>query len=251
MNIVVCTIVGEMVLGVRSEPCGRVATHISVGRCERGHTRARPVCTHHAEAFRRQPDAIFCEQCDECGAQTIIRTALAPITLDVGGEVAIVQFEDLPDEVQERAVNLAMIGDHDAMMSLIRRAVDQVQAPAVTADPYATWDPSQATDDPDGLPDRAIVPLVEDLRGRGVVTLQSCAGHAGRQDGHLWVRADTVALESVHQLIVAAAADSLFHRVALMYGPEPTPVWEFVWPPQHTERAIAALGTLTHQAGAA
>jgi len=39
--------------------------------------------------------------------------------------------------------------------------------------PYCTWEPSKATNDPDGLPDRAIVPLVEELRKRGIVTLQS------------------------------------------------------------------------------
>lgn len=64
-----CTIVGEFV-GIRTEPCGQLATYAAVGRCDRGHTRNRPLCTHHAEVFQAFPSNVFCDQCDQVGVET-------------------------------------------------------------------------------------------------------------------------------------------------------------------------------------
>jgi hypothetical protein len=73
-----CDIVGEF-LGVRLPPCGGPATRVVVGGCERGHTRSRPVCEPHAEAFQADPQTVYCEQCDEAGAEI-------PMTLEVPDE---------------------------------------------------------------------------------------------------------------------------------------------------------------------
>jgi hypothetical protein len=111
-------------------------------------------------------------------------------------------------------------------------------------DPYVTWDPSRATDDPDGLPDRAIVPLVESLRGRGIVTLQSCIGHPYRgegtagYDGTLWVRAETVDGAYIRHFLLRDP----FDRVQLVFWPERR--WEFAWRPEYADAALAALGDL-------
>lgn len=115
-------------------------------------------------------------------------------------------------------------------------------APAAAERPYATWDPSLATDEPDGLPDRAIVPLVEALRSRGVVTLQSCAGHPGTDDGCLWVRADSVDGAHLRLFVLDVVGRDVFDRVSLTYWPERR--WEFVWRPENAGIAMAALGWL-------
>jgi hypothetical protein len=117
----------------------------------------------------------------------------------------------------------------------------------MTADPYATWRPWQATDDPDGLPDRLIVPLVELLRARGVVTLQSCSGHRRPSptekgcwwvdNGVLWVDAATVDEGTVRALLGAP-----FERIHRCYWPFDQ--WEFLWHPTDADAAIAALATL-------
>lgn len=44
-------------------------------------------------------------------------------------------------------------------------------------DPYEFWNPEEATPKSDGKPDEAIVPYVESLRKRGIVTYSSCSGH--------------------------------------------------------------------------
>lgn len=108
--------------------------------------------------------------------------------------------------------------------------------PAAGPDPYATWDPGRATDEPDGLPDRAIVPLVEHLRALGIVTLQSCAGHQG-SDGTLWVRADTVDPVAVRWLPMRP-----FDRMQRVVWPEDR--WEFHWRPDHAQQAIDVLYAL-------
>lgn len=64
-----CGIVGEFV-GVRTEPCGKPATHAAEGLCEHGHTRSRPLCTHHALVFDMFPANVFCDQCDQDGVET-------------------------------------------------------------------------------------------------------------------------------------------------------------------------------------
>lgn len=115
-------------------------------------------------------------------------------------------------------------------------------APVAAERPYATWDPSLATDEPDGLPDRAIVPLVEALRSRGVVTLQSCAGHPGTDDGCLWVRADSVDGAHLRLFVLDVVGRDVFDRVSLTYWPERR--WEFVWRPENAGIAMAALGWL-------
>ena len=105
-------------------------------------------------------------------------------------------------------------------------------------DPYATWHPSEATDAPDGLPDRAIVPLVEALRETGVVTLQSCAGHEGTDDGHLWIRADSVTTKTIVRL-----DRSPFTYIRLQIWP--VEQWELGWDPSQLESAIQVLSTLS------
>jgi hypothetical protein len=109
------------------------------------------------------------------------------------------------------------------------------------SDPYETWDSAlangKASDEPDGWPDLAMIPLVEWLRAAGIVTLQSCSGHPGTDDGHLWIDATTVP---------DAAVDGLdwspFTAVALHLHPRR--FWEFVWLPEDRARATASLWLL-------
>ncbi len=100
--------------------------------------------------------------------------------------------------------------------------------------PYSTWDAATPTDEPDGLPDKKIVPLVEYLRGIGIVTLQSCIGHKNHSDGTLWVRAESVDEESVRRLF-----GSPFVFIKRAWWPEEQ--WEFDWFPQDAEQAVTAL----------
>jgi hypothetical protein len=105
-------------------------------------------------------------------------------------------------------------------------------------DPYATWDSaladSKASDEPDGWPDLAMIPLVEWLRAAGIVTLQSCAGHLGTDDGHIWVDADSEAVYGLDW--------SPFTKVALHIHPKW--FWEFMWLPEDRDRATASLWLL-------
>lgn len=73
-----CTIVTEF-LGIMLDPCGQDATHTSTGRCERGHTRTRSICTTHAEGFIAMPSAVVCAQCAEEGhdVQVVVEIAEA------------------------------------------------------------------------------------------------------------------------------------------------------------------------------
>ncbi len=104
-------------------------------------------------------------------------------------------------------------------------------------DPYSTWEPERATDEPDGLPDKAMVLLVEYLRSIGIVTLQSCAGHEGHSDGTLWVLADTVNEASVRRRF-----GTPFVFIKRTWWPENR--WEFIWFSQDTAHAIAELAYL-------
>lgn len=107
-------------------------------------------------------------------------------------------------------------------------------------DAFATWDDAIAaghvSDDPDGLPDRAIIPLVEDLRAAGIVTLQSCAGHTGSADGVLWVREEGTWPACVGDLLINA---ELFTEIKFAYHPERR--WEIGWLPQDAGMAMARI----------
>lgn len=115
------------------------------------------------------------------------------------------------------------------------RVVSSLAPPPAAPDPapgleYATWEPSAATGDPDGLPDTLIVPVVEELRRRGVVTLQSCQGHVGSSDAHLWFRADLTD-EQARSL----AATPGMAKVTRMFSPEDC--WEAWWVASDRDRA--------------
>lgn len=116
--------------------------------------------------------------------------------------------------------------------------------PAPTVDPYVTWDQAirdgQITDGPDGLPDRAIVPLVEHLRRHGIVTLQSCAGHPGSDDGCLWLADDPRLAAKIARLIVGRHP---FTAVKRTHHPERR--WEIGWHPDDADRAMGALSQLS------
>lgn len=106
---------------------------------------------------------------------------------------------------------------------------------------YLTWDEAieagHITDDADGWPDTHMVPLVEHLRIRGVVTLQSCQGHRGTDDGCLWIDPTSVADGSAEALI--GAPFSLVRRTRW-----PEERWEFWWHPSDRNAALAALNRL-------
>lgn len=103
-------------------------------------------------------------------------------------------------------------------------------------DPWATWDPSLATDEPDGLPDRLMVPLVEELRRLGVVTYQSCQGHPG-QSGCLWVESSGLTIRGAQELSRVEGIE----QVGLVFGRERVPVWEVVWHPGKTTSVLPLL----------
>lgn len=64
-----CDIVGEFA-GIRLDPCGKPATHSTVGTCEQGHTRTRRICTEHAHIFVGFPDTLWCDNCDQVGVES-------------------------------------------------------------------------------------------------------------------------------------------------------------------------------------
>lgn len=90
------------------------------------------------------------------------------------------------------------------------------------ADPFASWDPAEATPHADGKPDVAIVPYVDALRDAGIVTLQSCSGHNEDgilTDGHLvWVADGHLDPDDL--------ASSRFHVVRKEYKRYRAPAWE-------------------------
>lgn len=69
-----CTIVTEF-LGIKLDPCGLDATHISTGHCQRGHSRTRNICANHARSFAALPAAVACAQCaEECHDTQMVLT---------------------------------------------------------------------------------------------------------------------------------------------------------------------------------
>ena len=100
-------------------------------------------------------------------------------------------------------------------------------------DAYAAWDPTTATDKPDGLADVGIVPLIEFLRARGIITRQSCSGHLGSDDGNVMFDPATLP-ESVRQL-----RGHPFSVVRETYEPEPW--FELWWHPADLDEAVAAI----------
>jgi hypothetical protein len=102
-------------------------------------------------------------------------------------------------------------------------------------DNYATWDTSKATDEPDGFPDRALVPLITALRRAGRQTLQSCAGHIGSSDGLIWFASDALGDDEVQEILL----QPVFDRVVRVFKPEER--WEIGWNPRDLNAAIAGL----------
>lgn len=103
------------------------------------------------------------------------------------------------------------------------------------SDPYAVWDATRdkATDKSDGLPDRAMVPLVETLRAAGFTTYQSCSGHFGEGDGTLWIK------YGPHK--DRWPDTTWFQRIQhVHYGPEGD-YWEFHWDCRDADRVIEEL----------
>ena len=104
---------------------------------------------------------------------------------------------------------------------------------------YVTWDRNLQfmSDEPDGMPDRKVVELIGTLRKRGIVTLQSCAGHEGTDDGCLWIRASSVS----YREMVLLTGDP-FSRVYKTFWPDE--MWVFEWNPTFWATAIARLMTI-------
>lgn len=112
---------------------------------------------------------------------------------------------------------------------------------------YDNWRPLEATNVAgDGRPDARIVPLVEHLRCKGVVTTHSCSGHAVHEtpipwrldypmDGYLAVLDSTISAESVLTTLV-----DCFSGVEMHVWPEPM-VIVFRWRWRHALAAIAHL----------
>jgi hypothetical protein len=119
--------------------------------------------------------------------------------------------------------------------------------------PFATWDPSKATDLPDGLPDTKMVPLVEELCRRGYTTLQSCQGHPpdanGRNasDGHLWLDATDASANSLWA--VCRKASKFCDTASLTFAQDDVGVLVrivLVWPHERTEEvSVEILRLLT------
>lgn len=110
-------------------------------------------------------------------------------------------------------------------------------------DDYATWDMAlqegKVTDLHDGWPDTLMVPLVERLRAAGHVTLQSCQGHQGTDDGCLWMRPWSV--DDVTEKRIRRAGDP-FSIVREVWHPERR--IELWWDPEDMSRAIAVIEDL-------
>lgn len=104
-------------------------------------------------------------------------------------------------------------------------------------DPYATWDHyikrGLVSDAPDGLPDRAIVPLVESLRAAGFITYQSCTGHFSQGDGTLWI--------DVGPQVGPWPDTTWFTRIQHVYhGPEGD-YWEYWWESTDARNAMREI----------
>lgn len=112
-------------------------------------------------------------------------------------------------------------------------------------DAYATWDDAIAkgntSDAHDGLPDNRIIPLVEHLRAKGLVTLQSCTGHTPTgpgmfdgTDGHLWVLD-----EPPFQPVLGDIDETLFQQISWTVWPVPR--LELLWLPAVFDAAAEHL----------
>ena len=113
------------------------------------------------------------------------------------------------------------------------KARAQAMRDAIMEDPYANWHPEEANNEPNDLPDKVIVPIVERLRHIGVVTFQSCSGHyAG--EGYISIRPDTVDETSVHALFGEPFSE-------ISRGWWPLERWDFRWAIPETKQALAAL----------
>lgn len=112
-----------------------------------------------------------------------------------------------------------------------------MNAQLLTHPAYDNWHPHEATDvSGDGNPDARIVPLVEYLRRRGIVTTHSCSGHAQVElpaewgvnypmDGYLAVLDHTVTPESVVDML-----SGCFSSIEMHIWPEPmTIVFRWRW----------------------
>lgn len=108
---------------------------------------------------------------------------------------------------------------------------------------YASWDDAvrvgNVTSEADGLPDTAMVPLVQAIREHtSLVTLQSCQGHPGN-DGHLWLLSRTVPLRLERTLV---QQEDPFWLVRQTYWPQGR--LELWWHPDRRDEAVAALRSL-------
>jgi hypothetical protein len=101
------------------------------------------------------------------------------------------------------------------------------------ADPYTTWEPEKATNEPDGLPDIGVVSLIQHLRKQGIITRQSCAGHPGESDGHVMFD-PSVLPDSIRSL-----RGHPFSMVRETFEPEPW--FELWWRPEDLECAVAHI----------
>lgn len=87
----------------------------------------------------------------------------------------------------------------------------------------------------DGLPDIGIWPLVVALNDAGFETLQSCYGHEGESDGHLWVRTPPV-----NPWKITGWTEPFSRIQTVHHGPEGSHV-EFHWEPNNASEAMQAL----------
>lgn len=89
--------------------------------------------------------------------------------------------------------------------------------------PYTYWNPEEATPYSDGKPDSAMVPYIEFLRSRGIVTYSSCSGHpAEAEEEEKW---GFIQIEDVELDLDVIDRNSYpnFSTVTRIY---PGPVWE-------------------------
>lgn len=122
-----------------------------------------------------------------------------------------------------------------------------MNAQLLTHPAYDFWRPLEATNAAgDGNADARIVPLVEHLRRKGVVTTHSCSGHAVHEtpiawrlehpmDGYLAVLDSTVTPESILTMLAGC-----FSGIEMHIWPEPM-VIVFRWRWHNANDAIAHL----------
>lgn len=91
-----------------------------------------------------------------------------------------------------------------------------------------TWNPEEATSDPDGLPDTAIVPYIEALNSAGIETYQSCSGHTFEREGKTLHKSGLLWFAPIDIDPRELASNYTLERISLMYEPEHC--WEVVFP---------------------